>query len=299
LAQYFNDQVGGLKTTGLTDHAKAYAEKLGVVTKTQDGSYVPGTADVKTMETLRKEINQATGFEPNDIRQSAILKQMIDTQTEPVSGPLYQHARNTRRDQAQRFENRAVVADLITNKRGRGDPKVSVDEVFKKVILNGDPDEIAFVRRVLKGSGPRAGGRQAWKELQGATVDHIKNWSTSGLGMDSTGQPVVSTAKLNQVVNQLDKNGRLDIVLGKTTAQTIRDLNDVTQYVTTVPPGTLINNSGTVGTLLAAIGEAGVTGSIMGLPIPFITTLKFIRSQLQSRQMRRKIDRALNIRTTP
>ena len=31
----------------------------------------------------------------------------------------------------------------------------------------------------------------------------------------STGEAVISTAKLNNAVNALDKNGRLDLVLGR------------------------------------------------------------------------------------
>ena len=299
IADHFNSQIGGLKTTGVTDHAKAYAEKLGVVVKDKDGWFSPAYTDVKTMEDLRREINQVTGFEPNDYRQAVELKKLIDSQTEPVSGPKYKHARNLRRDQAVRFENRAAVADLITNRRGMDDPKVSVDQVFRKSILNGDPDEIMFLRKTLKGSGPNAGGRQAWRELQGATVQHIRDYATKGLGMDSSDNPIISTAKLNQIVTQLDMNGRLDIVLGKSAAQTVRDLNDVTQYVTTTPPGTLINNSGTVGTLLAALGEAGVSGTLTGLPVPVLTILKFLRDKLQDRRMSQKIDRALNIRAIP
>jgi hypothetical protein len=112
--------------------------------------------------------------------------------------------------------------------------------------------------------------------------------------MDSSDRPIVSPAKLNQTVNALDKNGRLDIMLGKKNAQTVRDLNDVVQYVTTVPPGTLINTSGTTGTFLAAMAEAGVSGAITGLPVPLVSGIKQIVKMRKEGKTKARINDALN-----
>ena len=248
--------------------------------------------NVKTAEAWRKEISQATGFEPVEIRDSTILKRLIDGQTEPVAGPLYQQARSLRTQQARKYENRAVVARLITDVRGMADPKVAADQVFNRSILNASPEEITFLKRVLNTSGE--GGRQAWRELQGATMQHIRNEATKGMGMDSADRPLVSPAKLHQAVSALDKNGRLDLMLGKKAAQIVRDLNDAVRYVQTVPPGTLINNSGTAGMLLAAITEAGMNGVIFGLPAPVLSALRMVRDTVQSHGVKMKIQRALN-----
>lgn len=251
-----------------------------------------GGPTVKNMEAWRKEISQATGFEPAEVRDSTILKKMIDTQTEPVAGPLYLKARQLRTEQARKFENRGVVARLVTDKRGTEDPKVAADQVFHKSIMGSSPEEITFLKRVLSTSGKD--GQQAWKELQGALVRHMQDQSTTGMGLDAGDRPIVSPAKLNAVVNQLDKNGRLDIVLGKKNAEIVRDLNDVVKYVNTVPPGTLINNSGTVGTLLAAMAEAGTTGALTGLPVPVMSILRALSKQINNNKMKLKINDALN-----
>lgn len=253
-------------------------------------------ATIKKMEALRKEISQATGFDPVEVRDSTILKKLIDTQTEPVAGPLYKEARALRTAQARKYENRAVVARLITNRKGMEDPKVAVDQVFSKSILNGSPEEITFLKRVLNTSG--VDGRQAWKELQGALMKHIRDESSKGMGMDSADVPIVSPAKLHQTISSLDKNGRLDLVLGKKNAEIVRDLNDVVRYVNTTPPGTLVNNSGTSGTLLAAISEAGMTGAVFGLPLPTLTILRALKRQMTNTKIKAKIDRALNAKPT-
>lgn len=294
---HLNSIPSGLKTTGLADHAKQYAVRLGIAKLDGEGRLIPvdSGVTVKQMEAWRREISQATGFEPVDIRDSAILKNLIDTQTEPVAGPLYSEARALRTAQARKYENRAVVARLITNRKGMDDPAVAVDQVFNKSILTGSPEEITFLKRVLNTSGDD--GRQAWKELQATMMKHIRDESTKGMGMDSSDNPIISPARLHQVIQGLDKTGKLDIVLGKKTAETVRDINDVVRYVNTTPPGTLINNSGTVGTLVAAMAEAGTTGALTGLPVPAISLLRALSKQISNNKIKAKINRALNTKS--
>ena len=76
----------------------------------------------------------------------------------------------------------------------------------------------------------------------------------------------------------------------------MRDLNDVVRYVNTTPPGTLINNSGTAGTIMAAMAEAGVNGSLVGLPVPVITGLRMLAKQINNNKTRAKIQDTLNVK---
>jgi len=171
------------------------------------------------------------------------------------------------------------------------DPQVAVDKVFDRTVLNGSPEELTFLKRVLNTTG--ADGQQAWRELQGATLRHLQAEATKGV-LDSTNQPIVSPAKLNQAIQALDKNGRLDVILGKERAQTVRDINDVSRWVSTVPPGTLVNSSGTALMLQAALLETAANGVLFGLPAPVIGALRALRNQVTDNKIRAKIDRALN-----
>ena len=170
--------------------------------------------------------------------------------------------------------------------------QVAADQVFRKSILNSSPEEITFLKRVLLTSGKD--GQQAFKELQGATVRHLRDEATKGMGMDSMDRPLVSPAKLHQTVQALDANGRLDVLLGKKNAQTVRDLNDVARYISTVPPGTLVNPSGTAGTIMAAIAEAGASGALTGLPVPVVSGIRQIIKMRQEGRTKAKINEALN-----
>jgi hypothetical protein len=283
----------------VTDTARQYVQKLGLATEDSDGNLVPIKGKKITageMENLRSELgNVADRSSRPQIRDETIIKKLIDAHTEPVSGPLAKEARALRTKQARKFENRSVIARLITNRKGMDDPKVAADQVLNKSIMNASPEEITFLKRVMKTSGED--GKQAWADLQGALLNHIKDEATKGVGLDSQNRPLVSAAKLHQVVSALDKNDRLDIVLGKENARIVRDLNDVTKYISTVPPGTLINNSGTAGMILAAMAEAGTLGSMVGLPIPVITGLKALSSAMKNAKMKAKINDAITAGT--
>ena len=292
LFDYLNSKPTGVPSSAIPDTAKQYAIKLGIATKDADGNLVPLASDVKTLEQLRKEINASTDYDIVNKRESAIIKSLIDETTKDVSGPLYSQARALREQQARKYEGRAVVANLLTMVKGKDDPKVAASEAFQKSILNATPEEVTFLRRVLLTSGKD--GQKAMKELQGATLKHLEEVSTSGLQTDSMGRPIVSPAKLNAAVTALDKDGRLDIIFGKQQAQVVRDLNEVVKYVNTVPPGTLINSSGTSMALMGAIAEAGATGALTGLPFPAISLIRAATQQIKNNKTKARINNALN-----
>lgn len=292
LFDYLNSKPTGVPSSAIPDTAKQYAVKLGIAKQDADGNLIPLASNVKTLEQLRKEINASTDYDIVNIRESKILKNLIDETTKDVSGPLYREARALREAQARKYEGRAVVANLLTTVKGKDDPKVAASEAFNRAILNATPEEVTFLRRVLLTSGKD--GQNAMKELQGATIKHLENMATSGMQTDSMGRSLVSPAKLNAVVTSLDKDGRLDIILGKQQAQTVRDLNEVVKYVQTVPPGTLINSSGTSMALMGAIAEAGATGALTGLPFPALSLVRAATQQVKNNKTKARINQALN-----
>ena len=296
LIGYLNEKVQGVPSASVTDTARKLLIKMGLAEEDANGQLIGKPATVGKMEDFRRELSGTAKWDDRvGIREETILKKLVDAQTDPVAGPLYKAARATREAQARKYENRAVVARLVQTVRGMEDPKVAADQVFQKSIMTSSPEEITFLKRVLNTSGKD--GQQAWKELQGSLVRHIQDEATKGMGMDSADRPIISPAKLHQTVSALDKNGRLDIVLGKKNAEVVRDLNDVVRYVNTTPPGTLINNSGTAGVLMAAMAEAGTTGALTGLPVPVMSGLRMLAKQINNAKTRAKIQDALNVKS--
>lgn len=292
LISYLNSRPKGVPSSAVTDSSRQIMKQLGLATEDADGNLVAAPANVSQMYGLRKEISGiANRAEPGQIRDETILKKIIDAQAEPAAGDAFKKANALRTQQARKYENRSIVANLITNRRGMDDPKVAADQVLRRSILTASPEEVTFLKRVMNTSGEE--GKQAWKDIQGSLVNHIKEEATKGMGKDANDQPLVSGARLNAIINQLDRNERLDIVLGKESANRVRDLNDVMQYVNTVPPGTLINNSGTSRALLAAITEAATLGATTGIPAPILTTLKLLGDEVKNAKIKAKVKDAL------
>lgn len=292
LFDYLNNQPTKVPSAAIPDTVKQIAVNLGIAKLDEEGKLIPLSATVKQMEDLRKETNLITDYDINNKRQSATIKSLIDETTKDVAGPLYAEARALREAQARKYEGRAIVANLITKVKGKDDPKIEASQVFDRSILNASPEEVTFLRRVLLTSGKD--GQQAWKELQGATVKYLEDIATKSVQTDSSGRRIVSTGELNKAVTALDKNGRLDIIFGKPKAQIIRDLNEVLQYVNTVPPGTLINSSGTAMAITTAIAEAGATGAMTGLPLPVLSLIRVASQQIKNNKTKARINQALN-----
>jgi hypothetical protein len=204
--------------------------------------------------------------------------------------------RAQRTRQAQKYENRAIVANLLLEKKGMSDARVPIEDVFQKTILSARPSEIQHIKRVFS-TIPE--GQQAWKELQGATVRHLMDSAESGIGADNL--PVISAAKLDKTIQALDKNGKLDLVLGKKSAEEVRNLNQVLKYIQSTPPLTSINNSGTARTMMALMAEGAIAGTVTGIPLPIVQGVKMIRDQIKDRKIKERITRALNYKpgTTP
>lgn len=291
VVDYINENIPEGDLAPILKAAQQKAIAIGAAVPDAEGRLVAQPITLRQAESLRQTFQRA-GFEGADQFHGGSLKRAFDIETEGLGGDLYKKARQIRLEQARKFENRAIVARLIKNRKGMEDPQVAADQVFRKSILNSSPEEITFLKRVLLTSGND--GQQAFKELQGATVRHLRDEATKGMGMDSQDRPLISPAKLHQSVQALDANGRLDVILGKKNAQIVRDLDDVVRYVTTVPPGTLVNSSGTAGTLLAAMAEAGATGALTGLPLPVASGIRQIIKMRQEGRTKAKINEALN-----
>jgi len=291
LATYINENMPESTVAPVISVAKSKGIQLGILTELEDGTVQAVPTTLANTELLRRTVNKTMGVDATNKSFGSSIKQVIDSSTDGVGGDLYKQARAIREQQARKFEGRAIVSNLLTKVKGKDDPKVEASQVFQKSILNGSPEEITFLKRVLYTSGKD--GQTAWNEIQGSTIKHIEEVATGGVGTDSMGRKIVSPAKLNDAIKGLDKNGRLDIVLGKDKAQKIRDLNEVLQYVQTVPTGTLVNTSGTAGVILAAMAEAGTTGFLTGLPVPVISGVRAATQYVKDRKLKARIEDAL------
>lgn len=246
-----------------------------------------GKISINDLEEIRKMTGRLSGKDATNAVFGKEVKGVIDGMTEGKGGDLYKRARALRTRYGQEFEDHAVVDKLLSFKPGTKDRAVAYEDVFSHSILKGSLDDVRTMRKVLQTSGPK--GEQAWKELQGATLKHIRDEITNNVQIDQAGRNVVSPAKLNRLVNELDKDGKLDFIFGKQGAQQIRDINGIAQDVFTSPPGS-VNHSNTSSVLLMMLDRMAskTTG------IPFVgSAARYVAGEVKNAGIRKKVQESL------
>lgn len=277
------------------------ASRIGAIVRderTPGSAIEPGTIPLEGTEQLRQFVNEVTDW--SDRRDSLMARKIntaIDASTEGKGGELYKHARKLRSSFAEEFENVGLTDKLLNTKRGTSERQVAFEDVFDKVILLSPVEEMNKLRGTLLTAGKE--GKQAWADLKAAGVEHIKESSLSASGMDSAGQPLLSPDKLNRVVQNMDRDGKLEALYGKKQAQTLRDLAELSKVIYTAPPGA-INTSNTASALrvvLDSVGTAAVTGLVTGgtaLPLPVVTAVREAARYSRNRKLKARINEALS-----
>jgi hypothetical protein len=201
------------------------------------------------LEEVRKMVNALSGDTPSNMAFGKQIKNQIDLSTVNKGGDLYQNARKLRENYAREFENVGFVDKLLSKKSGTTDRAVALEDVFDHSIMKGSLDDVRSIGRTLKRAGPE--GEQAWRELQGQTIEQMKAAVTKNIQRDEAGNPIVSPRQLDSFVKNLDADGKLDYLFGKKGAQEIRDLRDTA--ITVYSPVAGINQSNTASALTQAL----------------------------------------------
>lgn len=196
-----------------------------------------GTISVRALEDIYQQIGKV-----KNSPSAPEMKQMITQMGEGAGGELYQAARKSRQQLAKEFEDVSRVDKLLGTKAGYADRRVALDDVFKHVVLDGSLEEMRSVTTLLKKAGPE--GQQAYKELQGQTIQQMKDLLTKG--------DQLSFRNLNTFINQLDAEDKLAYMFGKTGRNQIMDLRDAIKDVVVKEPGA-VNYSNTSGAVLRGL----------------------------------------------
>lgn len=266
--------------------------QLGGAKRDGEGGLTAGEIPINDLEEIRKMINRVADTTPTNMTFGREVKDRIDAMTADAGGDLYREARRLRTGLGREFNNRAVINDLIRNKRGSADRAVALEDVLDRAILRRGVDDVKHLRSVLQTAGPE--GAQAWKDLQGQVLSHLKEQATKSVQRDIRGNPVVSAAGLDKAIRALD-DGRLELIFGKKGAETLRDLNDVANNVLTSPPGS-VNTSNTAATLRSMVVNAidtMVTFSATGVPAPALMVMKKALQTVRERGVKKRVAQAL------
>ena len=245
-----------------------------------------GQISINNLEDIYQFINK--NYEPGTVGEghAKTMKNLINQMTEGQGGELYQEARKLRTKYGREFENVGYVDKLLRTKPGTTDRSVAYEDVFDHAILNGSLDDVRAIGLTLKKAGPE--GQQAFKELQGQTIQYLKDKVSQSVDVDSFGNPVVSPAKFKSVVTQLDQDGKLDYIFGKAGAQEIRNLLETTINVNAPLKGAA-NYSNTSSAIIGALDKIGA------IRIPGVSNVaKFAAEKGKESALNKQIQESIN-----
>jgi hypothetical protein len=245
-----------------------------------------GQISINQLEDIYQFINK--NYDPADAVANTHVRQMknlINTVTEGKGGENYQAARALRTKFGREFENIGAIDKLLRTKKGTEDRAVAFEDVFKHSVLDGSLDDVQAIGRTLKKAGPE--GEQAWRELQGQTIEHIKDRVTQNIDTDMFGNPVVSPAKFKSIVRELDQDGKLDYLFGKKGAQELRDLLETTILVNAPVKGA-VNQSNTASAFIRAMDK------IKASPLAKLPLVKSSADYGIRREMKKQVEESLN-----
>lgn len=248
-----------------------------------------GQISINALEDIYKVINKNYVPATPNASYGRDMRNIINEITEGKGGDLYQQARRLRQDYAKRFENIGAIDRLISTKANSDDRVVAFEDVFQKSIINGSLDDVKNLGFALKKSGPQ--GQQAFKELQGQTIEFLKDRVTQSIDTDMFGNPVVSPAKFKSAVRELDQDGKLDYLFGKKGAQEIRDLMETTILVNAPLKGAA-NYSNTASAVIRGLDM--INRSPIGA-IPVLSKItKYSFEKAQEAELKKKIKESIN-----
>ena len=272
-------------------------EKLAPVLKTVEEQILAndpnktGMMALNQMEDIRKLINKVANPGTADATFGRDMRNIIDNATKDAGGDVYKQARASRTKYARDFEDIDLVEKVFANKPGSTDRFVALEKVTDKITGDNTPlDSVKHLLGLLDRAGPR--GVRAKRELQGSVMEKIRDQAYRGITSDESGQAVIQPAALNKIITSLEKNGKLDVIFDKKTAELLSTINDVTKDIITSPPGS-INASGTSSAIMNAVDTLGTFG-ITGLPVPAAKLLNDFRKAMAARGMRKEVKRLLD-----
>jgi len=199
-----------------------------------------GTISIRNLEDIYQQVGTA-----KDSPSAKPLKDLITQIGDGAGGKLYQEARQARTQLAKDFEDVYRVDKLLGTKAGYKDRQVALDDVYNHIVVDGSLEEMRTVTSLLKKTPE---GQQAYKELQGYTLQRMKDLLLKqGEETDN-----IRLNNFNNFVTQLDREDKLGYMFGKTGRNRLLDLKQSISDVMVKEPGA-VNYPNTAGAVLRGL----------------------------------------------
>jgi hypothetical protein len=198
-------------------------------------------------------------MDPSVRRRAGQVLEIIDQITEGSGGQAYKAARAARKAQGAEFERQGAVAQLVEERGMTTDRAVKLEDTWRRTVINGGIEDLKNVYNSLIKGG--TAGRQAWRDLRGATADYILGKATGGgpLGLKTAaGDLNVTWDGLRRAVQDIGPE-KMEFLFGKVGAKRMNDIVEAAQILKTEAP-TGVKGSPTLDKLLTLLDKFGAVG---------------------------------------
>lgn len=292
LVNYVNENFSSATNAPVIGVLSKELKRLGAAQIGPEGELIPTGKPlaISDLEQIRQTVGNNIGPGPN-MNFGPKIKKIIDQTTEGQGGQAYQDARRAYKKYADEFKNQSAIARLLATKPGTSDRAIAYEDVWTKAVPGEySVQDFRNLRNSLLRAGPE--GEQAFKDIQGATIDWIKNEASKNVAMDEFGNPIVSASGMRKALERIGRD-KLDLQFTKKGTQRLYDLSNVIDDLKLAPLGS-VNSSNTAATIIGALIESGMTAAILGMPVPIASGVRYAIQSLKDRKLRAKVNSILN-----
>lgn len=185
----------------------------------------------------------------------------------PEAAKAWADARDAFKAHKLEFSDTGAVNKLVGN-RSRIDRKTALEDTFDTVVLKGSAEDITKVRNSLINGGTpetRAKGIQAWKDIQAATLDYLKEKAAGKRAIVGEKNQLQFNSTFRDAFNELEKDGKIDEIFTPEQAKLLRQINNVVGDVRTKPTGRIAGSDTTprLLSMLERVSKVPVAGNVL------------------------------------
>lgn len=196
-----------------------------------------GKVSVNELEQIRQEATAAAKSGDKGAHYAGEAVGAIDAVLDASENSAYKNARAAHRAEKAEFDRQGAVKKLVSEKGYSTDRAVALEDTFDSIVMKGSAEDIGKVKKSLTEGDTKAKvkGAQAWKDIQGATLDHLKESAAGKRAIVGEGEQLQFSSKFREVFSDLDKDGKIDAIFSPEQAAALRNLYKSVGDVRTKP----------------------------------------------------------------
>jgi hypothetical protein len=260
------DLINNIDNPAHLDYIGNKLQRMGMAEKDANGNWVPKgdkTISLNQLDEIYKAASAEGKADATKAHYAREVKNRINEITEGAGGDAYRAARQARLEHAKTFDDPKIMDLLLDDTKGNR--RVALENVWNQTVMRGSLADLRRVKQqLLTGRDKPAQSRQAWREMQSQTMQHIREVATKG-PKDAAGRRPVSGANLRKVLNEIGDD-KLNILFSKAQIRRLYRVADVAEDVTTaprLPAGGQVPTAGLLTTMLDVATKIPVAGKFV------------------------------------